>query len=264
MTRLLAILPHPDDFEFNLGGTFASFRRRFGAAVQLKIVTTSRGASGHHELDDDATFARRQAEAAASAALIGAEHECLRQLDGSHVPGQVMVDRNLLGGLWNAVRAFRADILFTLPLAADPLAGVHSDHEETARAVRLVAYQLGVPRAYPSLGTPADFGYRSPLILLADDTYAAGASYDLAHDISADYETKLAMAQCHVSQVQEWLPFLDGQPPLTPAQYAERFRLRHERVNARYGFADAVPREFFRISRWGRAPREGELERLFG
>lgn len=261
--RVLSVMAHQDDFEFNLGGAFALLRRTWGDAVALRILTTSTGQSGHHEMPPDETFARRCAEASESAALVGADYQCLRQLDGSHA-AQVIVSRNLLGGLWNAIRAFRADVIFCPPVATDPLAGVHIDHDQTAWAVRYVAYQLSVPHAYPTLEQPVDKTYRTPLIINVDDPYIGSTQADIRQDIRAVYDQKLRMSLCHRSQVLEWLPWVgDWSEEVTPEKWAERFRLRHQEVNRRYGLTDDIPSECFRITWWGRKPHPGELERLF-
>ncbi len=261
--HILAIVPHQDDFEFNSGGTFAQFRERFGDAVRLKVIISSTGASGHHEMDADATFHRRMKEAAESAAKINAEVECLTQLDGTHVSGQVLVSRNLLGGIWNAIRAFQTHFLFCPPTVSNPLAAVHVDHEETARAIRLVGYQLGVPRAYPTMGGPTRVHYFAPLIILMDDVYSSETHFDIANPIDVTFPEKIEMAQCHVSQVFEWLPFANRQTPPTKQEFAERFRQRHTAINTRYGQDDSVPREYFRISRWGRRVTEEDISWLF-
>ncbi len=262
--RILAIMPHADDFEFHVGGTFALLKARYGDAVRLKIVTTSTGASGHHLLNADETFARRLGEARQSAALLGAEYECLMQLDGSHVEGQVLVNRNLLGGLWNTIRSFQVDYLFSPPPATDVLAGVHIDHEQTAQAIRLVAFQLGVPRAYPTIGREPDAAYRPPAIFLTDDSYSVETEYHYSVDIAQGYATKLAMVECHASQILEWLPFVSQRPAPTREEYALEFAQRHRRTNERFGFDDDLPREFFRLSRWGRTPSSDETGWLFG
>ncbi|HWL51393.1 MAG TPA: PIG-L family deacetylase [Chthoniobacteraceae bacterium] len=263
--RLLAIVPHQDDFEFNAGGTFARLRQRYGDAVRMKVIITSRGASGHHEMEPDALFMRRMEEARESAALIGAEAECLTQLDGTHVAAQVLVTRNLLGGIWNAIRDFQADYLFCPPVVSDPLAAVHVDHEETARAVRLVGYQLGVPRAYPALtATAADIHYRAPVIVLCDDVYSYEKEYHVACDIAETYGTKVAMAKCHRSQIYEWLPFNRRQAAPSEKEFETGFRLRHTHINERFGLDDSAPREYFRFSRWGRRPLDGDRAWLFG
>jgi LmbE family N-acetylglucosaminyl deacetylase len=263
--RAMSIMAHQDDFEFNAGGTFALLRQRYGDDVEMKIIATSQGASGHHEMSIEQTAARRDDEAKRSAAMIGATYECLKQLDGSHVPMQVLINTNFLGGLWNAIRDFEPDAVFCPPVATDPLAGVHVDHENTAVGLRYVAYQLGVPHAYPTTGKPKQ-RVRVPLFINVDDVYLSEATGGdvIRQDISSVYDTKLQMAMCHESQVLEWLPWTGGRDtPMTPGEAAERFALRHKLVAERYGYADAAPSEFFRVTRWGRAPEAGELERLF-
>jgi len=262
--RVMSILAHPDDLEVAAAGSFALLRKAYGDDVAAKILTTTRGASGHHEMTPEQTSARRMREARQSAAMIGAEYEGLRQLDGSRLTGQVFLDRNFMGGLWNAIRAFEPDVILSHPVIADPLAGVHVDHINTAHAVRLVAYQIKVPHAYPTASGAVKQWVPVPLIINVDDNYARESDFHIRQDISETYDVKLKMTRCHESQFFEWLPFSEGRSRRPSDQeWQERFRKRHLDANARYGFHDQIMSEFFRITRWGRAPRQGELERLF-
>jgi len=262
--RVMSIMAHQDDFEFNAGGSFALLRQVYGDAIEMKVVAMSRGAAGHHELSPDQTFARRDAEARRSAAVIGASYECLTQLDGTHVPGRVMITENLLGGLWNTIRAFEPDAVFCPPVTRDPLAGVHVDHENTANAVRMVVYLVCAPHVFPTLDGPMKRRVRIPLVVNVDDVYACEGEFHVRQDVTACYDTKLRMALCHESQIFEWLPFTGGRDDtLTPDEWVEAFRARHLGVNQRYGQDDGVLSEYFRITRWGRAPDEGELAGLF-
>ncbi len=262
--RVMAIVAHQDDFEFTAAGTFALLRETLGAGVALKIVCTTRGASGHHQLSTETTFRRREAEATRSAAMIGADYECLTLLDGGHLPGQMNLDRETLGGLWNVIRGFEADVVFCPPVVTDPLAGVHIDHLRTAWAVRLIAYQIVVPNAYPTLNAPRKDYVPSPLIINLNDRYTAETGDDvIRQDITRTFDTKLRMSLCHASQIFEWLPFAAGEPPPTPAQWPERLRQRHTNLNRLCGCDDGIMSEYFQVTRWGRPPRAGELERLF-
>jgi LmbE family N-acetylglucosaminyl deacetylase len=262
--RVMSIMAHQDDFEFNAGGTFALLRETLGDRVKLGVLTTTNGASGHHLMSAAETVARRDREARASAALIGAEYQCLKTLDGNVVgDGQFLISRNLLGGLWNAIRHFKADVIFCPPIVTDPLAGIHIDHEQTAIAVRYVGYQLSVPRAYLTLEGEVDLQYRSPLIINVDDPYNRSTQADVRQDIRSVYDLKLKMSLCHTSQVLEWLPFVNDNGDTTEEDWAARFKLRHEQINERYSAGDEILSEYFQITRWGRAPRAGELEQLF-
>jgi len=259
----MSIMAHQDDFEFNAGGTFALLRKTLGDGVELKVLATTRGATGHHIMTPDETFERRGKEAAKSAALIGASYECLTLLDGSHLPGQVCLDRDFLGGVWNAIRAFEPDVVFCPPVVNDPLAGVHVDHINTAHAVRLVAYQVVVPNAYPTMNGPKKLYVPSPLIINVDDVYTGESGCDIRQDIRSVYSVKERMALCHESQIFEWLPFAGNEKPPTREQWRKRFRRRHDIINERYGKKDGIASEYFRVTRWGRPPKDGELEKLF-
>jgi len=261
--RVMAIMPHQDDFEFNTGGAFAMLRRHYGDAVELRILCTTRGASGHQEMSLEETFRRREAEARASAALIGAEYECLTQLDGTHVPAQLFIDRNSLGGLWNTIRAFEPHAVFCPPVADDPLAGVHIDHLHTAEAVRLVAYQLLVPHAYPTMSGPVRQRVVQPVVINVHDPYLVTNRYDVALDVSDVLETKTEMALCHRSQIFEWLPFAGGQTPPDEAEYRRTFVERMHNRMASYQYQGDGVYEFFRFTRWGRKPKREDIARIF-
>jgi LmbE family N-acetylglucosaminyl deacetylase len=267
--RAMSIMAHPDDFEFMAGGLFALLRKLRGPEAVLKILTTTRGASGHHEMGLEETARRRDLEARASAAVLDAEYECLRGLDGTHPMAQFLPDANLLGGLWNAIRAFGPDVIFCPPFVSDPLAGVHIDHYNTAWAVRMLAYQLTVPHAYPTVSGPVRMRVPYPAIVNVEDVYACTDSHDLAVDISPVYEEKVRMSLCHESQVFEWLPWnlalCGADAPANPRdveEFKRRFRKRHTAVNTRYGQDDAVPREFFCLTQWGRKATREELRTL--
>lgn len=261
----MSVMAHQDDFEFTAGGTFARLRRKYAEDIDLKILATTRGASGHHEMPPEETFRRRSREAAESAAVIGAEYECLTRLDGSHVPGQLFIDANTLGGLWNAVRDFEPDFIFCPPLVSDPLAGIHIDHYNTAMAVRMIAYQLTVPHAYPTVNKTLKLRVACPVIINVDDSYAGEGAYDFSVAMEDDiYESKVRMALCHRSQVFEWLPwnFNGLETPVSEAEFRADFRKRHSRINERYNNDDSTPREYFRITRWGKSASPEDIRKL--
>jgi LmbE family N-acetylglucosaminyl deacetylase len=261
--KVMSVMAHQDDFEFNAGGLFALLRRKYGEKLKIKILATTRGASGHHVLSPDETFAVRDAEARRSASLIGAEYECLTQLDGTHLPGQVFIDRNFMGGLWNSIRDFEPDYIFCPPLVEDPFAGVHIDHYNTAHAVRLVAYQLAVPNAYPTINGPVKKKVMNPAILNVDDVYARDTKCDAHCDVSGVYGQKQEMVLAHKSQVFEWLPWIKGIKMQDEKEYLDDIRNWHIKKNRRYGFNDDKPREFFRFTRWGREITDCDRKSLF-
>lgn len=262
MLKVMSIMAHQDDFEFTAGGLFAHLRQKYGADVELKIIVTNRGASGHHQMGLEETFRRREQEAANSAKLIGADYACLTGLDGNHLPGLVFIDNNTLGGLWNAIRYFEPDFIFCPPVVTDPLAGIHMDHYNTAWAIRMIAYQLSVPHAYPTMNGAMKLRVPTPIIINVDDSYAGEGGFDFSIDLTDDiYEHKIKMALCHQSQVFEWLPwnFNGVETTITEAEFRESFRNRHSTINKRYANDDRVPREYFRMTRWGKIASPEEV-----
>lgn len=270
--RVMSVMAHQDDFEFEAAGLFLRLREYYGDNVELKVLTTSTGLSGHHVMDTDQTIRVREAEAIASADVVGAEYENLRQLDGSHIPAQVFCDRNMLGGLWNAIRAFAPDYIIAPPVVTNPLAGIHIDHQHTAEAVRLVAYQLGVPNAYPTINAPRQTRFPVPAILTCPDAYCKEALWHFGVDCNNVREKKISMLLKHKSQICEWLPFVNSlnntDPALAAAEWDENvwrsnLDCRVNAVNKRHGFDDAVFREYFAVTRWGFVPPAEKVEQDF-
>lgn len=254
--RVMSIMAHQDDFEFEAAGLFAKLRKHYGDDVELKVMTTSRGASGHHIYGIDETARIRDGEARNSAAVVGAEYENLTQLDGSHITMQVFCDRNMLGGLWNAIRAFAPDYIIAPPLAVNPLAGIHIDHQHTAEAVRLVAYQLGVPNAYPTMNAPRVTRYKPPVVLTCIDGYAQDVIWHFRACVDDVKEQKRKMLSCHKSQIEEWLPFVDhldmeNPPKFSKEEWLAQIDARHYRRNMLCGFDDHSWYEYFAVTGWG-------------
>ncbi len=262
--RVMAVIPHQDDFEYCAGGTFALLRKRFKEKLKIKILALSRGASGHHLAGVEETFRRREKEAQKSASLIDADYECMTCLDGGHLPAQVFIDRNILGGLWNAVRNFEPDYLFCPPLPADPLHGVHIDHYHTALAVRLTAYQYKVPHAYPSINSRVKRKLICPVIINLDDLYIMADNYHVSVDISSGYEKKTQMLLCHKSQMFEWLPWTEGVTgDISEAELLTSLKNKHSIINKSHNINDEIPREYFCITQWGRIASAEDISKIF-
>jgi hypothetical protein len=124
---------------------------------------------------------------------------------------------------------------------------------------------------------------RNPVICYVADRFQRPYPFtpDVAVDIDASVDWKIAALHCHVSQYYEWLPYHDGVLDQVPAGEAERrdwlsrMRLpRYENVANRYRptlvrwygaeRAEAVRyAEAFEICEYGSQPDEAELRRLF-
>ncbi len=260
--KALFVHAHFDDYEFTAAGTFALWRRQLGRGFTGKVLVCTDGAAGHHCRTRAETARLRLAEQRASANLGGYEFELLRLPDGR--PGReacLELNPPLLAALWQAIRDFEPDYLFCPPVAADPLAGIHVDHEVVAQAVRRVAYMISVPHAftpeYPADETQSQ-PRKTPVILNVYDTYMSGAnSYDLAVDVEAAFEDLGAMSWCHQSQIAEWLPWVGRHQMTPPADFAEWRRLLRQRCarrNRELGIAGRRAIEVFTVTAWGEVP----------
>jgi LmbE family N-acetylglucosaminyl deacetylase len=189
MARVLAVHAHPDDVEILVGGTLALLAGRGHA---IRIVTATAGEGGSAEFDPGETARLRQAEAAASAAHIGAQFRCLGFPDLG-----VFNDDASRRAVTEMVRQAAPDVVIT----ASP-ADYHPDHEAIAVLVRDACFAAPVANyrtgPSPALAT-------IPALYFTDaiggrDRDGVRLKRDFAVDISAAFTTKLAMLGEHRSQ----------------------------------------------------------------
>ena len=214
MPRVLALMAHPDDIEITCAGTLLLLK---DAGWDVHLATMTAGDLGSAILGPAAISRVRRREAAAAAALLGAEYTCLGFKDLTITYGERA--KRLISGL---LRAVRPDLLVTHP-PRDYMA----DHEETCRIAREAAFCSTIPnwtatpvpaaarrparrRAAPQ--PPCD---RMPVVLYADpidlvDHAGGRAPAQLLVDISAVIERKAAMLAAHASQ-REWLRAQHGE-----------------------------------------------------
>jgi LmbE family N-acetylglucosaminyl deacetylase len=265
--KVLFIHAHFDDYEFTAAGTMELWRRRSGADFQARVLVCTDGKAGHHFRTREETGRLRLAEQAASAAIGRYQVELLR-LPGGEPPREacLQVTPDLLAALWKAIRDFEPDYLFCPPLAGDPLAGIHNDHETVAEAVRRVAYMINVPHAftpeYPADETSSR-PCKVPVILNVYDGYLFGTNaFDLAIDVEDAFPAICEMSWCHQSQIAEWLPWVGRHqmtPPANPAEWTAALRARFERRNRELGIAVSRAMEVFRVTAWGAVPSLDQL-----
>jgi LmbE family N-acetylglucosaminyl deacetylase len=193
MATILAVHAHPDDIEILMGGTLALLA---GQGHTIKIVTATAGEGGSAEFDPAETGRIRQAEAAASAARIGAEYRCLGFPDLG-----VFNDDASRRAVTELVRHARPDLVIT----GSP-ADYHPDHEAISILVRDACFAAPVAnyRTGPSAALDA-----IPALYFADaiggrDRDGVRLKRDFAVDIAATFATKRAMLAEHRSQ-QAWV-----------------------------------------------------------
>lgn len=199
--RILAIGAHPDDCDIKAGGSAALWTRA-GCTVQFVSVTNGEG--GHHELSGPELVARRTAEAETAGRIVGIDYRVMDNPDGQLLPG--LEERHKL---MRMIRGFRPDLILT-----HRPNDYHPDHRYTSQLVQDCSFLLGVPNICPD--TPRLEAM--PVIAYFSDDFQKPIPFkpDVAVDIDSVMDRKIAMLDCHVSQVYEWLPWigqLDGNVP---------------------------------------------------
>ena len=264
--RLLILGAHPDDAEVKAGGLAARYR---ALGREVKMVSVTRGDSGHHRLSADELSRVRRAEAAAAAAVIGAVSEVWDFPDGRLLPSLELRERVL-----REIRTWQPDLVLT-----HRPNDYHPDHRAIGQAVQDASYLVTVPLVLP--GVPALRRDAVAAYLRDDFTRPYPFSADVVLDVTEHVDAIVAMLACHASQVFEWLPYnlrmeadvpaeASGRLAWLKRQYllrqrgaAERWR---ERLAAAYGADRAAGVEFveaFEISEYAQSPDAATLARLF-
>lgn len=169
---------HPDDIELTCGG-LAALLARHGHAVGL--VDLTRG-----ELGTRGDAARREREAAAAAAALGAaSRENLRLPDG----GLDRHDRAQLAAVVECLRRHRPPLVVA-PYRDD----AHPDHVEASHLVTRACYLAGLAR-YPAGGER----WRPARILYA--LYRGSTPPTLVVDVTPVWDARVAAIAAHASQL---------------------------------------------------------------
>ena len=266
--KLLFVHAHFDDFEFAAAGTFELWRRKGLRDFKQRVLVCTDGKAGHHFRTREETGRMRLHEQEEAARIGEFEFQLLRLPDGSP-PREacLQVTPPLLAALWKAIRDYQPDYLFCPPIARDPLAGIHNDHETIAEAVRRVAYMINVPHAftpeYPADETISE-PVKTPVIVNVYDAYMFGAnSYDVAVDIEPAFDVVAAESWRHQSQIREWLPWVGRHnmaPPGGLDEWKEILRRRFLRRNRELGIESDRCAEVFSITAWGEVPTLDQLQ----
>jgi LmbE family N-acetylglucosaminyl deacetylase len=262
--RIIVFGAHPDDCDQDAGGTAALWAAK-GHAV--KFVSVTNGDAGHQSEGGGALARRRRAEAQEAGRRFGiAEYEVLDNHDGELEP-TLAVRQQVI----RRIRQWNADVVIA-PRPND----YHPDHRYTGVVVQDSAYMVMVPNVCPD--TPPL--RRNPVFLYSQDGFQRPNPFrpDVAVAIDSVLETKIRALDAHVSQVYEWLPWVEGGLDSVPKEPAARLAWLHQWRRGRplpddvraalrkwYGAkADAVKdAEAFEVCEYGRRPTEADLRRLF-
>jgi LmbE family N-acetylglucosaminyl deacetylase len=261
--RIIAIGAHPDDCDGKFAGTAAKFVK---AGHAVKFLSVTNGDAGHQTERGVELARRRYAETQESARRLGIdEYQVLNNHDG-----QLMPTLEVREEIIRAIRQWKADIVVA-PRTND----YHPDHRYTGVLVQDAAYMVVVPNVVPDVPPLR----KNPVFMYYEDNFQEPTPFrpDVAVAIDDVWDLKLAALDAQVSQMYEWLPWVDGRLAEVPADAAARkqwlSKVRAGRISPavraalerRYGAqAQKVQHaEAFKLCEYGRRASVTELERMF-
>ncbi len=244
MTHILSFHAHPDDTETLAAGTLALLAAN---GHRITIATMTAGDCGSIDTDAVETARIRRAEAAAAAAMIGADYLCAGVGDLSVFNDDATRRRTV-----ELIRAVQPDIVIT----GSP-ADYHPDHEATSILVRdacfaapIVNYTTG---SSPVLRHIPHLYFMDPIE--GRDRDGNKVAPHFAVDITAQFAVKRAMLESHASQ-HRWVDKQHGISDFTQAM---------ERVAAKRGKPFGVAyAEGFRQYTGTPYPRSARMQELVG
>ncbi|HKX00598.1 MAG TPA: PIG-L family deacetylase [Bryobacteraceae bacterium] len=260
---MIAFGAHPDDCDIRAAGT-AALLAKMGHHV--KFVAVTNGDAGHQSEGGGALAKRRRAEAMESARRLGITYEVLDNHDGELLP-TIPVREQII----RRIRQWNADVVMA-PRPND----YHPDHRYTGVLVEDAAYMVVVPNICPD--TPPL--RKNPVFLYFEDHFQRPNPFrpDISVDISSVFDQKISALDAHVSQVYEWLPWVDGILDQVPKDPVERRKWLAEHrepslnpavrksLEKWYGAEHAArvkEAESFEVCEYGRQPSDDDIRRLF-
>ncbi|PYQ90732.1 MAG: GlcNAc-PI de-N-acetylase, partial [Acidobacteria bacterium] len=183
---------------------------------RVRFVSVTNGDAGHQTEGGGALAARRRAEAREAGRRIGIEYVVLDNHDGELLPTLAVREQII-----RQIRQWNADLVLA-PRPND----YHPDHRYTGILVQDAAYMVVVPNVAPD--TPAL--RKNPVFMYFEDGFQKPQPFapDVAVSIDDVIEKKIDMLDAHVSQMYEWLPWVDGQLESVPKEASARRRWLRE------------------------------------
>lgn len=185
--NILAVGAHPDDIELNCAGTLARYAAE---GHKVFMATATNGGVGSAVMSREEIIATRAKEAAASAALIGAEYIGLGYEDEMFFENEkARLD------FIDLVRYCKADVIITHnPSDYNP------DHELTSKIINDICIMIPVAKIH----TPNPPYEKMPSIFYFEPVHGFDFQPTDYVDITDYFDIKMQMLDCHVSQ-RQWL-----------------------------------------------------------
>lgn len=263
--RIIVICAHPDDAEITSGGTSVLLSK---LGYELKFVSVTNGNKGYYSGTKDEIAHRRYKEVQEVKKRLRCEYEILDNNDGeleAHLKNRMEIIR--------LIREWKADIVIT-----HPPYDYHPDHRYTSLLVQDASFLVNVPHVLPHIPELN----QSPLFLYTRGRYTnpIRPQPDITIDITSVAKDKAYLIDAHVSQVYEFLPWINKSKVHIPETKEGRLdyilkeyvlkrgtiqAYDREVVQKWYGqqSADVKTIEAFEICEFGRTVDDQDIRELF-
>ena len=210
--KVLMIGAHQDDIELRCGG-LAALLKKNGHEVQF--LSVSNGSGGHHRLSRPEIQARRAAESAKVAELLGIRYDVWSDVEDCEIQATLEMRRRMT----RYIREAAPDVIIT-----HRTNDYHTDHRNTGMIVQDASYLLIVP----NYCSDAPAMKKMPVIVFFQDNFKNPPfTPDVVIATDDVVEEKFRVLDKHVSQVYEWLPYTNGELDQVPADPKERYEWLH-------------------------------------
>lgn len=199
--RVIVICAHPDDAELTSGGICILLSRM---GYKIKYISLTNGNKGHHEGTKNEITIRGYGETEEVKKRMGCEYEILNIEDvklESTLKNRIEVIR--------LIREWKADIVIT-----HPPYDYYPDHRHTFLLVQDTAFLVNVPKILSEVPAVE----QSPLFLYTRGRYVNPLELqpDIVVDITSVIRKKAYVIDAHVSQIYEWLFWINHSNDIIP------------------------------------------------
>lgn len=230
--RFMMIGAHPDDMELRCGGLALRMRQK---GHDVMFLSMADGSAGHQSMDREALAQRRKQETEAVAKKFDIDYKVMPILDGE-LEANLKTRKMLI----REIRAYAPHVILT-----HRVNDYHPDHRACGQLVMDCSYMVKVPLFCPDSPCPP----HAPAILSVTDRFTKPNPFSPNVFVPIDdlLEQKIDGVLCHVSQLYEWLPYVDKWEEINAAPtFEEKTVLLRERLRRRFAseikpFTDLLP-----------------------
>jgi LmbE family N-acetylglucosaminyl deacetylase len=196
--KIAVIMAHPDDAEFICAGTVAKWTDEGNEVVYVLLTSGDKG-SDDPEMTPERLVATREAEQREAARILGVKDVLFLKYPDAYLEPNLELRREIV----RMIRKLKPDVV----VCQDPTVRWansqyinHPDHRAAGEATLAAVFPAARDRlTFPELLAEGLEPHR------VREVYLAGAAApDVAIDISATMDRKLASLRAHASQLSDW------------------------------------------------------------